>query len=98
MKLSRCVSAWTWSTVRPVSRAISSSIRRWSARISRARISTSVAWPSKPLVCPWWIMILALGSAIRFPFAPPARSVAPIDIAIPKQIVATSQRTYCIAS
>ena len=43
-------------------------------------------------------MILELGSAIRLPFAPPASSVAPIDIAIPKQIVATSQRTYCIAS
>ena len=43
-------------------------------------------------------MTLELGSAIRLPFAPPARSIAPIDIAIPKQIVATSERTYCIAS
>ncbi len=58
----------------------------------------SVAWPSKPEVCPWWIITFAFGSAIRFPLAPPASSTAPIDIAIPKQMVCTSQRTYCMAS
>ena len=49
----------------------------------------SVAWPWKPELT-WWIRILALGSAMRLPFAPPASSSAPIDIAMPTQIVDTS--------
>ena len=73
-------------------------MRRCSARISRARISMSVAWPSKPGVEPWWIMILAFGSDERLPAAPPARRIAPIDIAMPKQIVATSGLMNCIVS
>ncbi len=56
---------------------------------SRAWISMSVAWPWKPEDT-WWIRIFALGSAMRLPFAPPASSSAPIDIAMPTQIVDTS--------
>ena len=57
----------------------------------------SVAWPWKPDE-PWWIMIFAFGSAIRLPAAPPASRIAPIDIAIPKQIVCTSGLMNCIVS
>jgi hypothetical protein len=39
-----------------------------------------------------------LGSAIRLPCAPPASSSAPIDIAIPTQIVCTSGLMNCIVS
>ena len=42
--------------------------------------------------------IFEFGSAIRLPAEPPAKSRAPIDMAIPKQIVWTSGFTYCIAS
>jgi hypothetical protein len=38
----------------------------------------------------WWIRILAFGSAIRLPFAPPAKSTAAMLIAEPKQNVCTS--------
>ena len=58
----------------------------------------SVACPSKPGVEPWWIMIFELGSDERLPAAPPARRIAPIDIAMPKQIVATSGLMNCIVS
>ena len=44
----------------------------------------------EPLVWPWWIIIFELGSAIRLPRVPPASRIAPIDIAMPKQIVRTS--------
>jgi len=40
--------------------------------------------------------ILAFGSAIRFPCAPPASSSVPIDIAIPTAIVAIAGLTNCI--
>ena len=74
----------------------------WSSRlrmsmISRAWISMSVAWPWNPEDT-WWIRILAFGSAIRLPFAPPARSSAPMLIAMPTQIVCTSGLTNCIVS
>ena len=46
----------------------------------------SVAWPWK-LELTWWIRILAFGRAMRLPVEPPASSSAPIDIAIPTQIV-----------
>ena len=35
----------------------------------------------------WWMSMRLLGSAKRLPFAPPASSSEPIDIAIPTQIV-----------
>ena len=57
----------------------------------------SVAWPWK-LEDTWWIRIFAFGSAMRFPFAPPASSSAPIDIAMPTQIVCTSGLMNCIVS
>ena len=57
----------------------------------------SVAWPWK-LEETWWIRIFALGSAIRLPAAPPASSSAPIDIAMPTQIVCTSGLMNCIVS
>ena len=57
----------------------------------------SVDWPSKP-ADGWWIRIRELGSDIRLPFAPPASSSEPIDIAIPTQIVATSGLMNCIVS
>ena len=57
----------------------------------------SVACPWKPEET-WWMRILALGSAIRLPFAPPASSSAPIDIAMPTQIVDTSGLMNCIVS
>ncbi len=47
---------------------------------------------------PWWIMILALGSARRLPAAPPARIIAAADIPMPTQIVDTSGRTCWITS
>jgi hypothetical protein len=42
--------------------------------------------------------ILAFGSATRFPFVPPARMIAPIDIAIPTHVVWMSGFMYCIVS
>jgi len=42
----------------------------------------------------WWIMMRELGSERRFPFAPAPRRKAPIEAAVPKQTVATSQGTY----
>ena len=57
----------------------------------------SVDWPSKP-ADGWWIRIRLLGSAIRLPFAPPASSSEPIDIATPTHIVATSGLTKFIVS
>ena len=42
--------------------------------------------------------IFALGSAMRLPSAPPRSSSAPIDIAIPTQIVCTSGLMNCIVS
>ena len=65
--------------------------------ISRAWISMSVACPWKPADT-WWMRIFEFGRAIRFPFAPPARRSAPIDIAIPQQIVDTSGLMNCIVS
>jgi hypothetical protein len=66
-----------------------SSIRRLSAIASRAWISMSAAWPSKPPQS-WWIGSFAFGSAIRLPLAPAASSSAPSDIAKPTPIVAIS--------
>ena len=57
----------------------------------------SVDWPSKP-ADGWWIRIRQLGSEKRLPCAPPVSSSEPIDIAIPKQIVATSGLMNCIVS
>ena len=57
----------------------------------------SVDWPSKP-ADGWWIRIRLLGSDMRLPFAPPASSSEPIDIAIPQQIVVTSGLMNCIVS
>ena len=57
----------------------------------------SVDWPSKPAEG-WWIRIRELGSDIRLPFAPPASSSEPIDIAMPTHIVATSGLMNCIVS
>jgi len=74
-----------------------SSRRRLTLITSRAWISMLVARPSKPPES-WWIRIFAFGSAIRFPFVPPARSRAPIDTAIPTHVVWMSGLTYCIAS
>jgi hypothetical protein len=41
---------------------------------------------------------LAFGSAIRFPFEPPASRSAPMLIAMPTQIVCTSGLMNCIVS
>ncbi len=49
----------------------------------------SVAWPWKP-PWGWWSRMRLLGSEERLPFAPPARSSEPIDIAMPHTVVATS--------
>ena len=57
----------------------------------------SVDWPSKP-ADGWWMRMREFGSDIRLPFAPPASSSEPIDIAIPMHIVATSGLTNCIVS
>ena len=65
---------------------------------SRARISTSEAWPPNPGVHSWWIRIFPFGSELRLPLAPPASRTAPIDIAIPTHIVRTSGLTNCIVS
>ena len=66
----------------PVCLAMISSRRRRTSMISLAWISMSVAWPWK-LEETWWIRIFAFGSAMRLPWAPPASSSAPIDIAMP---------------
>ena len=68
---------------------VESTSRRW--------ISMSLGAPRAP-ADPWWIMILALGSAYRFPGAPPARIIAAADMPMPTQMVDTSQRTCCITS
>ena len=47
---------------------------------------------------PWWIMILALGRAMRFPLAPPHSTMAAADIPMPMQMVATSGRTCWMTS
>ena len=57
----------------------------------------SVAWPWKAELT-WWMRIFALGSAMRLPSAPPDSSSAPIDIAIPTQMVCTSGLMNCIVS
>ena len=59
----------------------------------------SAAWPPGPWgVQTWWIRILAFGNAMRLPWVPPARSSAPMDIAMPTQIVCTSGLMNCIVS
>ena len=57
----------------------------------------SDAWPWKPEET-WWIRILEFGRLMRLPCAPPASSSAPIDIAMPTQMVCTSGLMYCIVS
>ena len=42
--------------------------------------------------------IFECGSALRLPCAPPASTTAPIDIAMPTQIVCTSGLMNCIVS
>ena len=42
--------------------------------------------------------IFECGVAMRLPSVPPARRSAPIDMAIPTQIVCTSGLMYCIVS
>ena len=74
-----------------------SAIRRVVASTSRSWISMSRGAPRVP-ADPWWIMILALGSARRFPGAPPQRTIAAADMPIPTQIVETSGCTCCITS
>ena len=74
-----------------------SSRRRLRLIVSRAWISISVPWPWKPPDT-WWMRILEFGSAVRFPSVPAARSSAPIDIAMPTQVVATSGLMNCIVS
>ena len=68
-----------------------------SERISRAAIWMSAGVPRVP-ADPWWIITFEFGRTKRFPAAPPARSMAPADIAIPMQYVWTSGFTNCIAS
>ena len=72
-------------------------MRRRIASTSRAWISMSVACPRNPAE-PWWIMIFALGSDMRLPAAPPASRIAPMLMAIPKQMVCTSGLMNCIVS
>ena len=62
-------------------------------RGSRCRSPAPARRPST-----WWMSIRELGSAMRFPGAPPARSTAPMLIAIPTQIVCTSGLMNCIVS
>ena len=69
--------------------AMISSRRRFRLIVSFAWISMSVPCPWKPPET-WWIRILEFGSAVRYPSVPAARRSAPIDIAIPTHVVATS--------
>ena len=46
----------------------------------------------------WWIMISAFGSARRLPLAPEESRKAPIEAAMPTQIVHTSGLIYCMVS
>ena len=65
--------------------------------ISRAVISISEACPWAPPIG-WWIMIRECCKAERLPFVPAVISTAPMDAAIPVQMVATSHCMYCIVS
>src|SRR5919205_685316 len=62
------------------------SMRSRVLRISRAWISMSDDWPSKP-ADGWWIRMRLFGSERRLPAAPPARSSEPMDIATPQLVV-----------
>jgi hypothetical protein len=66
-------------------------------RISLAWISMSAAWPCAP-PSGWWIMMRALGSDLRLPLAPAPSRNAPMDAAMPKHTVDTSQGMNCIVS
>jgi len=57
----------------------------------------SVACPRDPPLG-WWIMMRALGSAMRLPFVPASSSTAPMDAAWPMQMVEMAGLTYCIVS
>ena len=57
----------------------------------------SVTWPWVPAEG-WWIITSALGKAIRFPLVPAASRKAPMEAAMPTQMVATSHFTYCMVS
>src|SRR5439155_12583840 len=82
MKRSRSMSRRTLSTFWPECCEMTSAIRLVMSRISRAAIWMSAGVPRKPPE-PWWIMTFEFGSRKRFPAAPPARIIAPADIAIP---------------
>ena len=74
-----------------------SAIRCRTESTSWAWISMSVGVPRNPAE-PWWIMIFALGNAIRLPAEPPQRTIAAADMHIPTAIVRTSGLTYCTVS
>src|SRR5699024_631432 len=46
----------------------------------------------------WWIITSLFGRATRFPFSPAANRNAPIEAAMPVQIVDTSDLMNCIVS
>ena len=58
-------------------------------RVSSATIWMSVCWPWTPELG-WWISTMELGSARRLPLAPQARMAAPMEAAMPTQMVETS--------
>ena len=77
--------------------AMISDIRFVKERTSRSWISMSEGAPRVPAE-PWWIMMRALGSAKRFPSAPPESIMAAADIPMPTQMVDTSGSTCCMTS
>ena len=66
-------------------------------KISFACSSMSLACPPNPPLG-WWIMMREWGREKRFPFAPAASRSAPIEAAMPMQVVETCGFTYCIVS
>ncbi|MNW04327.1 hypothetical protein D3C71_2004060 [compost metagenome] len=97
MKLSRSVSFSMRSKGCPLRSA-----RMWLS-LSRilmmrlARIWMSEAWPSAP-PSGWWIITSLLGRAKRLPLAPAVSRNAPMEAAIPTQMVETSALMNCMVS
>ena len=86
---------------------VSSGLPVLAARISFRRcliFSMRSTWICISVACPcvppegWWIMISALGSARRLPFVPDESRNAPIDAAMPTQMVDTSHLMNCMVS
>src|SRR5690554_3713877 len=94
---SRSLSSLTFSYVCPECSAMMSYSSFFTLMISLAVISMSEAWPWAP-PRGWWIMMRECFSAVLLPCAPAHKRTAPMDAAMPVQMVATSGEMYCMVS